>query len=85
MRHIAVRGVSVNARSCECGSVLGSNFTDDGGRHWAKCQDDTASEEDWLEGFRLLHDQSVESYDRLASENTAEGPVATARLLNEGL
>ncbi len=82
--HIAASGYSLVTRRCTCGGALVVYFKDDYGRYWAKCQNDPATEEGWLTAFRLLDDQSEESYLRLARENTMNGPAVTAQLLNGG-
>lgn len=84
-RHIASRGYSLTSRHCVCGAALLVYFKDDYGRDWAKCQDDPATEEGWKTAFRLLNDQTEESYVRLAAENTADGPAVTAQLINSGV
>jgi hypothetical protein len=83
-RHTAVPGYSLVTRRCTCGGALLVYFKDDYGRYWAKCQNDPASEEGWLTAFRLLNDQSEESYLQLARDNTMNGPAVTAQLINDG-
>ena len=85
VRHIAARGYSLNSRRCTCGGALVVYFKDDDGRYWAKCQNDPASAEGWQIAFRLLSDQSEESYMQLASQNTLQGPAVTAQLINIGV